>query len=124
MKVSINKNKLAFTKEIQKFFESFVLPEGSLVTNHTTILDYVSSTDIFYSLGVYEDGINHKFEISVYDLDRRESLKKIIKSKPTNDLEIMLKKVLDQYGVDITSKINLNFPELFLYISKNKTIIN
>lgn len=120
--IVVQQEQILFLKHIQSIFEKDIFEEECLITDHSTLYDFLPFNDISFSKQALENG-KYLFSIKVcQDLESQTYIEKEFEDEGVNEKERIVNLVFKIFGVDISNKFNQKLPELFLFISKNKTI--
>lgn len=120
--IVVQQEQILFLKHIQDVFEKDIFEEECLITDDSTLYDFLPFNDISFSKKSLENG-KYLFSIKVcQDLQSQTYIEKEFEVDGVNEKERITNLVLKIFGVDISNKFDQKLPELFLFISKNKTI--
>jgi len=123
MKNFVDENDISI-EDIEKIFLDKILPEDFMITELSTLSDFVSMFDVSRSLKHIE-GNKYLFKYKIvldplskpFEYEEKETIE-----EATNEKQEITQKVNEIFGVDITEKFNDPLYEVLHYIKMNKKI--
>jgi hypothetical protein len=116
-------DKLKFLKKIEYIFVEKIIEENCLITDESSLLDFICMFDVSYSLRPSDNG-KYFFQIRLAKDLNGEFEDKIIEAEASNHKAELLNKIKTVFGVDVSYQYKNKLPELFHYIYINMPELN
>lgn len=119
-----SQEKLIFLKKIEETFIEKVLKNNSIITDESTLYDFVSMLDISKSIKKLDNG-KYLFKMKrLKDIFSNEYEEIEFEDEAVNDKQEYIDKIKKVFGVDISEVFSFKLPELFHYILINMPELN
>lgn len=120
MKIELSsKEQLRFVNRIENIFVDKIFEDNVLITDESSLLDFISFFDISRSIGISENGL-HLFKIlKCKSLKPREVEEEIIEIEADYSKQEYIEKIERVFGINVSEQFHYKLPDLFLYLLQN-----